>query len=107
MALLEKEVDDEPDERAGVRVSRRFEDLADGRDLDEALQDNSNTLEEMKADLVSLFVAEALHKYGRHKDVETLPIYGGQPYERQFRGLQRGVQIVGGTPGRVMDHMGC
>src|SRR5215813_60502 len=34
----------------------------DGRDLDEALQNNSNTLEEMKADLVSLFVAEALHK---------------------------------------------
>src|SRR5215203_2569704 len=34
-----------------------------------------------------------------------LPIYGGQPYERQFRGLQRGVQIVVGTPGRVMDHM--
>ncbi|MFL5758664.1 MAG: DEAD/DEAH box helicase [Thermomicrobiales bacterium] len=50
-------------------------------------------------------VAEALHKYGRHKDVETLPIYGGQPYERQFRGLQRGPQIVVGTPGRVMDHM--
>jgi len=49
--------------------------------------------------------AEALHRYGRHKDVETLPIYGGQPYERQFRGLQRGAQIVVGTPGRVMDHM--
>ena len=50
-------------------------------------------------------VSEALHKYGRHKEVETLPLYGGQPYERQFRGLQRGVQIVVGTPGRVMDHM--
>jgi ATP-dependent RNA helicase DeaD len=54
---------------------------------------------------LAIQVAEALHKYGRHKDVETLPIYGGQPYERQFRGLQRGVQIVVGTPGRVMDHM--
>ena len=54
---------------------------------------------------LAIQVAEALHRYGRHKDVETLPIYGGQPYERQFRGLQRGVQIVVGTPGRVMDHM--
>jgi ATP-dependent RNA helicase DeaD len=54
---------------------------------------------------LAIQVSEALHKYGRHKRVETLPIYGGQAYERQFRGLQRGVQIVVGTPGRVMDHM--
>jgi ATP-dependent RNA helicase DeaD len=54
---------------------------------------------------LAIQVSEALHKYGRHKRVETLPIYGGQPYERQFRGLQRGVHIVVGTPGRVMDHM--
>jgi ATP-dependent RNA helicase DeaD len=54
---------------------------------------------------LAIQVAEALHKFGRHKEVDTLPIYGGQPYERQFRGLQRGVQIVVGTPGRVMDHM--
>jgi ATP-dependent RNA helicase DeaD len=54
---------------------------------------------------LAIKVSEALHKYGRHKEVETLPIYGGQPYERQFRGLQRGPQIVVGTPGRVMDHM--
>jgi ATP-dependent RNA helicase DeaD len=54
---------------------------------------------------LAIQVAEALHKYGRHKQIETLPIYGGQPYERQFRGLQRGPQIVVGTPGRVMDHM--
>lgn len=54
---------------------------------------------------LAIQVAEALHKYGKHKNVQTLPIYGGQAYERQFRGLQRGVQIVVGTPGRVMDHM--
>ncbi|MEZ4500968.1 MAG: DEAD/DEAH box helicase [Thermomicrobiales bacterium] len=54
---------------------------------------------------LAIQVAEALHKYGKHKHIETLPIYGGQPYERQFRGLQRGAQIVVGTPGRVMDHM--
>jgi ATP-dependent RNA helicase DeaD len=54
---------------------------------------------------LAIQVSEALTLYGRHKRIETLPIYGGQPYERQFRGLQRGVHIVVGTPGRVMDHM--
>lgn len=54
---------------------------------------------------LAIQVSEALHNYGAHKHVETLAIYGGQAYERQFRGLQRGVQIVVGTPGRVMDHM--
>ena len=42
-----------------------------------------------------------LFKRGLH----VVPIYGGQSYERQFRALESGVQIVIGTPGRVMDHM--
>ncbi|HEU4433635.1 MAG TPA: hypothetical protein VFR51_09575 [Pyrinomonadaceae bacterium] len=50
---------------------------ADGRDLDEALQDNSNTLEEMKADLVSLYVAEALHKQGYYTDAQLKSVYAG------------------------------
>jgi len=54
---------------------------------------------------LAIQVSEALESYGRHKRIETLAIYGGQPYDRQIRGLQRGVQIVVGTPGRVMDHM--
>ncbi|MGO1369857.1 DEAD/DEAH box helicase [Senegalia sp. (in: firmicutes)] len=37
--------------------------------------------------------------------VKTLPIYGGQPIQRQIGALKKGVQIVIGTPGRVMDHM--
>ena len=37
--------------------------------------------------------------------VRVLPVYGGAPIERQLRGLESGVQIVVGTPGRVMDHM--
>jgi hypothetical protein len=49
----------------------------DGRDLDEALQDNSNTLEEMKADLVSLFVAEELHKQGYYSDAQLRSVYAG------------------------------
>ena len=49
----------------------------DGRDLDEALQDNSNTLEEMKADLVSLYVAEALHKQGYYTEAQLRSVYAG------------------------------
>jgi hypothetical protein len=49
----------------------------DGRDLDEALQDNANTLEEMKADLVSLFVAEALHKQSYYTDAQLRSVYAG------------------------------
>jgi ATP-dependent RNA helicase DeaD len=39
------------------------------------------------------------------RGVQVVPIYGGQSYDRQFRALASGVQIVIGTPGRVMDHM--
>jgi hypothetical protein len=49
----------------------------DGRELDEALQDNANTMEEMKADLVSLFVAEALHKQGYFTDAQLRSVYAG------------------------------
>ena len=40
----------------------------------------------------------------RHS-IRVLPIYGGQPIERQITALKKGVQVVVGTPGRVMDHM--
>lgn len=49
----------------------------EGRELDEALQDNANTLEEMKADLVSLFVAEALQKQGYYTDAQLRSVYAG------------------------------
>lgn len=44
-----------------------------------------------------------LTKYKRF--IKTVPIYGGQPIERQFEALKGGAQIIVGTPGRVMDHM--
>lgn len=50
-------------------------------------------------------VASTVHKLGKHKNVADLPIYGGQPIDRQLRALSRGVHVVIGTPGRVMDHM--
>jgi ATP-dependent RNA helicase DeaD len=51
-------------------------------------------------------VAEEIAKLAFFKKgVREVPIFGGQSYERQFRALEAGAQIVIGTPGRVMDHM--
>jgi ATP-dependent RNA helicase DeaD len=50
-------------------------------------------------------VAATVHKLGKYRGIADLPIYGGQPIDRQLRALHRGVQVVVGTPGRVMDHM--
>jgi hypothetical protein len=49
----------------------------DGRDLDQALETDADTLEEMKADLVSLFVAEALHKQHYYTDGQLRSVYAG------------------------------
>lgn len=49
----------------------------DNRELDEALQEDSSLLEEMKADLVSLFVAEALRKQGYYNDAQLKSVYAG------------------------------
>lgn len=52
-------------------------------------------------------VAEEIAKLAAFKrGVRELPIYGGASYERQFRGLKAGPQIVIGTPGRLLDHVG-
>src|SRR5581483_5772346 len=50
-------------------------------------------------------VAEALHELGKYRHLDVLPIYGGQPIERQLRGLRSGVHAVVGTPGRLLDHL--
>jgi len=50
-------------------------------------------------------VSQAVHRYGRDLGVRVLPVYGGQPIGRQLQALQRGVDVVVGTPGRVIDHI--
>ncbi|UOQ71179.1 DEAD/DEAH box helicase [Hymenobacter cellulosilyticus] len=51
-------------------------------------------------------VSGEIQKLGKYKrGLAVVPIYGGQSYDRQFQALERGVQIVIGTPGRVMDHL--
>jgi ATP-dependent RNA helicase DeaD len=55
---------------------------------------------------LAIQVAEAIHVYARHIDgLHVLPIYGGQHISAQLRPLRRGVHIVVGTPGRVIDHL--
>ncbi len=55
---------------------------------------------------LAIQVAEAFHKYARHlPGFHVLPIYGGSDMRGQLRQLERGVHVVVGTPGRVMDHM--
>jgi ATP-dependent RNA helicase DeaD len=55
---------------------------------------------------LAIQVAEAFQRYATHMPgLQVLPIYGGQSYGPQLHSLKRGVQIVVGTPGRVIDHL--
>ncbi len=48
-------------------------------------------------------VSQAIEKFAKYLPVRVLCVYGGQPYGKQLRMLSEGVQIVVGTPGRVLD----
>jgi ATP-dependent RNA helicase DeaD len=50
-------------------------------------------------------VAEMAYALGKHHNAHILAVYGGQPIDRQLRALKHGIQIVVGTPGRILDHL--
>jgi len=52
---------------------------------------------------LALQVSKAIYEYGRLRGVRVLAVYGGQSYDRQISRLERGVDIVVGTPGRMLD----
>jgi ATP-dependent RNA helicase DeaD len=55
---------------------------------------------------LAIQVAGEIKKISKYKKgIEILPIYGGQPIDRQIKALKKDVQIITGTPGRVMDHL--
>ena len=55
---------------------------------------------------LAIQVADSFESYGKHiNQLKVLAIYGGGDYVRQLRELDRGVHVVVGTPGRVMDHV--
>ncbi len=54
---------------------------------------------------LAMQVADAMYKYGSGNKTRVLAVYGGAPYDRQIRRLKQGVEVVVGTPGRLMDLM--
>jgi ATP-dependent RNA helicase DeaD len=54
---------------------------------------------------LAMQVAEAVHKYGKILRLSVVPVYGGAPMMQQIRALERGADVVVGTPGRSLDHI--
>ena len=54
---------------------------------------------------LAIQVAEEMISYRTNSEIGILPVYGGQPIEGQLQRLKRGVEIVVGTPGRILDHL--
>ena len=52
---------------------------------------------------LALQVSKSVTEYGRHLNVRVLAVYGGQPYGPQISKLNRGIDVVVGTPGRLLD----
>jgi ATP-dependent RNA helicase DeaD len=50
-------------------------------------------------------VAEHISRLGKYAAFKVLPVYGGEPIQKQIRALEGGVHIVVGTPGRIIDHL--
>jgi ATP-dependent RNA helicase DeaD len=50
-------------------------------------------------------VAQGIYELSKYTGMRVVPIYGGQPIDRQFRALRDGAPIVVGTPGRILDHL--
>ena len=77
-----------------------------GIDLSQRATQNPQALVLAPTRELAIQVAEAFQKYASHiPGFHVLPIYGGQSYTPQLRGLQRGAHVVVGTPGRVIDHL--
>ncbi len=54
---------------------------------------------------LAIQVAERISRFSRYTQLKVLPVYGGESINKQIRALDRGVHIVVGTPGRVIDHL--
>ncbi|HLQ35416.1 MAG TPA: DEAD/DEAH box helicase [Chloroflexota bacterium] len=51
-------------------------------------------------------VTTEMNRLGKYTGLRALSVYGGVGYERQIQGMRRGDQIIVGTPGRIIDHLG-
>ena len=52
---------------------------------------------------LAIQVADAIQRYGKQRGISVLPVYGGQSYQLQLRSLRQGVEVIVGTPGRLLD----
>ncbi|MBV7336204.1 DEAD/DEAH box helicase [Chloroflexi bacterium TSY] len=68
-------------------------------------QDHVQSLIVVPTRELALQVANAVYQYGRRIEVRVLAVYGGQPYGRQISRLRKGIDVVVGTPGRLLDLM--
>jgi len=54
---------------------------------------------------LAIQVADHINHFSKYTPLKAIPIYGGEPIQKQIFALQRGPQVVVGTPGRVIDHL--
>lgn len=54
---------------------------------------------------LAIQVAEHIRRFSKYSMLKVLPVYGGEPIRKQIYALERGVHIVVGTPGRIIDHL--
>jgi ATP-dependent RNA helicase DeaD len=52
---------------------------------------------------LAIQVADAIQRYGKQRGITVLAVYGGQSYQLQARSLRQGVEVIVGTPGRLLD----
>ena len=74
-------------------------------DMIEPESENVNALVLVPTRELAIQVSEEIHTLRGKKNIRTVPIYGGQSIEQQFRRLKKSVQIIVGTPGRIIDHI--
>ena len=80
-----------------------------GLPLIEMINPDSNTVQALiltPTRELAIQVSEEINSLKGKKAIKIMPIYGGQSIDQQLRRLKRGVQIVVGTPGRIIDHLG-
>jgi ATP-dependent RNA helicase DeaD len=54
---------------------------------------------------LAIQVADHINRFSRYTPLKALPLYGGESIQKQIFALQRGFQVVVGTPGRIIDHL--
>lgn len=82
--------------------------LAFGAPIISTIKKNTNTISALiltPTRELAIQITDELARLSKYTKTRLLPIYGGQPIDRQIRALKKGVDIVVGTPGRILDHI--